>query len=106
MTTTQTDAPARPFWLPDGCPDWCEMPEAHSDEDHPDDRRHGTGEISVDLSLEPPVYGRLPDAVDVWLDQHVTDAEACIHIQGVRLTLGEARRVAANLNELCDKATP
>jgi len=104
MTVTQTEAPAQPYWLPDGCPDWCEMPDTHSDEDHPDDRRHATGELCVDLSLEPSVYEKFPDSVDVWLDQHVTDAEACIHLQGHRLTLREALQVAANLNELCDKA--
>jgi hypothetical protein len=104
-TTAWTGTPPRPYWLPNGCPDWCEMPEAHSDEDHPDDRHHATGEIEVELTLEPPLYG-FPRTAGVWLDQHMTDAEPCIHLQGQCLTLREARQLAANLNELCDRATP
>jgi hypothetical protein len=112
MTTTQTDALARPFWLPDGCPEWCEVP--HSDDDHPDDRIHYGPERSVNLRLEPPVEGWenwRPDRLVVCLRKHTDHSVPQVDLRRgddpttARMTLSEARELAAALLAVVEEAS-
>ena len=107
MTTTEDIT--RPFWLPNGCPGWCQFTDCHKIDAHPDDRSHMGSDFSVDLILEPTSNG-YPVSVEMGLYQHVTDAEPSIRFAGgswkhaVSLTIDEARAIAANLLALCDEA--
>ena len=108
MTTTETHT--RPFWLKGDCPKWCQFADNHVDKDHPDDRSHMSPQPpDVDLTLEPAPDG-YPVSVQMFLYQHVTDAEPSIRFaegswkDSVGLTLAEARAIATNLLALCDEA--
>jgi hypothetical protein len=107
MTTTETQAP--PIWPPHGCPEWCQFADNHKSADRPDDRSHMGTDSRVDLILEPSPDG-YPVSVEMFLYQHVTDADATIRFapgnwkDAVSLTLAEAAGIAANLLALCDEA--
>jgi hypothetical protein len=115
MTTTTTQAPAvAPFWLPDGCPEWCEYTHWHSDEDHPDDRHHDGAEREVNLRLEAPVLGGAgwhPETIVVHLTQTEGDVAPHVDIRRgddpptVRMTLSEARELASALLAVVGEAS-
>jgi hypothetical protein len=109
MTTT-TQAPiTAPFWLPDGCPEWCTG--GHGSADHPDDRSHMSEMMYVDLTLEPAVHGEVAQT-EMYLYKHVTGAEASIRFgaagvgeRELNLTLAESCSLAAALLALCREAS-
>jgi hypothetical protein len=109
MTTTETHA--RPFWLPNGCPEWCRT--GHSVEDHPDDRVHYSEGFEIPLSLEPaektfPLGTFVPACIAAHLRQTEGSSEACVEISHQEegptftLTLIEARQFAGMLSDLVD----
>jgi len=105
------------FWQTEPCPTWCS--NGHEASDHPDDRKHWTA--PDDRRLQLTLYGLQrnadntgwyddPPIMDVYLMQHVREAEPRISISvneapATDLTLSEARRLADVLRDLLQTAT-
>ena len=109
MTITETHTP--PFWLPNGCPQWCRG--LHSEGDHPDDRVHFSEGFEIPLRLEPaepafPLGTFVPACIAAHLRQTEGSSEACVEISHQEegptftLTLIEARQFAGMLSDLVD----
>ncbi|MEV5704776.1 hypothetical protein [Actinoallomurus sp. NPDC052274] len=108
---------ARPAWLPDGCPPWCDMGPLHKDSDHLDDRVHSGSATQITLTAEEPPLGPgvTPDGMgwtgesvsypqpvqaDIYLEQHYREATPRVWVgrdgrtTGMHLTLDEAEQFA------------
>lgn len=112
-----SDDRAVPWWQTEPCPSWCFNP--HAGEDHYEDRRHfgppGDQVPEVVLSVHDPVerigeaglyYG--PPTLSVELEQHVDSAVPHVRVgiggawPVLRMTVAEARSLAAGLTAVCD----
>ncbi|MFI0354274.1 DUF6907 domain-containing protein [Actinomadura sp. 9N407] len=119
-TATAPEAAKWPAWLPDGCPSWCEVGDAHKDKDHIADRFHFGPATHITLTAEEPPLGPgvTPDGkgwtgksvpyddpahADVYLLQHYRELGPRLWVGradspiGINLTLDEAERVALEI---------
>lgn len=109
MTEERTDVtPARPSWLPNGCPPWCQQP-GHLDGDRYEDRIHAGSTSHMTLtaaepptSLTGPGYDNEPATVETNLLQHYREAEPRVSLMRDEdsmgdLTLAEAEQLAQEL---------
>lgn len=104
---------ARPWWLPGGCPSWCEWPDTHEGHDHYVDRLHMGARVSVTLTAtedsEPTEYDD-PREAGAYIVQHYREAEPRIELvrddapMHVQLTADEAEEFAMKLLELAATA--
>jgi hypothetical protein len=92
------------------CPSWCDYMSDHND---PLDVIHISVERHVELALEPTEIWtdgiEHAETATAYLDQRLGEANPAIHLgrgqdAGFRLTLAEARQLAAVLIELVDTA--
>ena len=114
MTFTESRIPGHVFWLPNGCPEWCDWMDTHKDSDGPEDRSHLGGEIKVPLSLEDAVDhgspGWEPDRIVASLRKMETDSEASVEITRhesavfATMTLAEATQFAAAILDVVEAA--
>lgn len=96
-----------PFWLPNGCPTWCDATEEHSGADHLDDRVHWAPAVNVPVSLhkgqDHGAEGFKPETVEMHLRQNYREVEPIIEIgfgdqrSFLRVTLDEAHMLAEAL---------
>ncbi|WP_141579636.1 hypothetical protein [Actinomadura sp. WMMA1423] len=108
---THTLAPseaARPWWLPEGCPSWCEWPDDHPAKACYDDRLH-TGESRVVVLTGNDTAGDAwedPDEARMYIRQHYREVAPRIEVGhndaavGLQFTLDEAEEFAHHLLEL------
>jgi hypothetical protein len=107
MTITKTHTP--PAGPPNGCPKWCQFPDAHTGDILPGEQFHMGLDATVDLILELDCFDQPKDCT-VYLYRHVDDGEVTIRLttgdfeHAVSLTLAEAAGIATNLLALCDEA--
>lgn len=105
---TTAQMPPRPFWLPDGCPNWCEDTKDHSPGDLREDRVHVGTEARVPLTRHDPVDypgGTWePEYWTTYLRQHPEAAEPSVFLGlgedcGTEMTFDEAEQLAERLLE-------
>lgn len=101
--------PRGPFWLDEGCPEWCDG--GHEDRDMVADRWHYGTRFELPLALHDPVEQAEPDTwapetATLYLRQHWLRSDAEIWLgrgdtnEALRLTLTEACRLRMLLEEL------
>ncbi|MGI5165663.1 DUF6907 domain-containing protein [Spirillospora sp. CA-253888] len=97
--------PARPSWLPNGCPPWCHWPDDHNEHDHYNDRIHIGGHASVVMTVaqDRELYlptDEAPSELRGSLYQHFREIEPHVEITrdgratDLQLTLDEAESFA------------
>lgn len=96
-----------PYWMPEGCPDWCLRGVEHRDDDHPEDRSHAGPDASVTLTAADPLdLDGEPEEMRLYLLQHHREREPRIWLgrndtnQGGHLTLDEAEDLAEHLRRM------
>jgi len=111
-----TPQDGHPFWQTEPCPTWCS--KGHEASDHPEDRKHWNDTDGQRLQLTLHALERNPDTggwyddppvLDVYLVQHVREAEPGINLSfneatATSLTMAEADRLRVALGTLLTEA--